>query len=100
MALARFEKDPASLLDYSVDWSKWLADQGDILASSVFTIKGPAASPSALVSTQQHIDTATGRTLVWLSGGSSGEVYQVVNAITTAGGRRTERTFAVKIVDR
>ena len=86
-----FTKDPNAVLDYSVEWSKWLA--GDQIATSEWS-----ASDSSLETADDSI-TAT-RTTVWLSGGTVGQLYTVTNRITTAGGRTDERSFMVQVQDR
>jgi len=86
-----FTKDPNAVLDYSVEWSKWLA--GDQIATSEWS-----ASDSSLEAADDSI-TAT-RTTVWLSGGTVGQLYTVTNRITTAGGRTDERSFMVQVQDR
>jgi len=86
-----FTKDPDAVLDYSVEWSKWLA--GDQIATSEWS-----ASDSSLETADDSI-TAT-RTTVWLSGGTVGQLYTVTNRITTAGGRTDERSFMVQVQDR
>ena len=86
-----FTKDPNAVLDYSVEWSKWLA--GDQIATSEWSV-----SDSSLEATDDSI-TAT-RTAVWLSGGTVGQLYTVTNRITTAGGRTDERSFMVQVQDR
>ena len=85
-----FTKDPEAVLDYSIDWSRWLA--GDQIATSSWTV------PSGL---EKVSDTQTGtRTTIWLRGGAIGESYSVTNRITTSGGRTDDRSFQVKIEDR
>jgi hypothetical protein len=79
-----YRKDPDETLDYGVDWSAWLG--GDLIQSSVWT-----ASPAGItlgVST----NTATA-TAVWVSGGSVGSSYDVVNRITTLAGRVKDQTL-------
>lgn len=76
-------KDPDALLDYATDWSSWL-DTGDTIASSLWVV------PAGLTITAQS-HTTTGAT-VWLSGGTLGERYEVVNRITTAQGRIEDRS--------
>ena len=71
--MSRFStlKDPGSTLDYQIDWSQWLASSN-----------------------------TTTETVQWLAGGTVGAVYQVVNQITTAGGRIAERTIEIRMIDR
>ena len=80
-------KDPNEVLDYSVDWSALLA--GDTIATSTWTV------PTGLTGgSMAFTDTST---LIWLSGGSEGESYDLLNRITTAVGRTRDQTCTLKI---
>lgn len=81
----RIIKDPQARLDYAVDWSPWLG--ADTIASVVWTVPMPLALES-----QSHTDTIA---TVWLSGGTAGQSYAVVCAVTTDAGRVDERTLTV-----
>lgn len=85
-----FVKDPNAVLDYYVDWTRWL--NGDTIATSVW-----AVTAGLTVANDTHTPTAA---TVWLSGGVMGETYRVTNRITTAGGRTEDRSFDVKIAER
>jgi hypothetical protein len=83
-------KDPNAILDYTVDWTRWL--NGDIIATSSWTV------PAGLTAVS---DTHTTKAAtVWLSGGAVGETYTITNRITTTGGRTEDRSFDVKIAER
>ena len=85
-----FTKDPDAVLDYTVDWSQWLAS-GDLLAASVWVVQEgiTIASPSPTFS-----DTSA---TIWLSGGSLWKTYRVTNRITTVDGRVQDYSIAIKI---
>ena len=85
-----FTKDPNAVLDYSVDWAKWL--DGDTIATSVWTV------PAGL--TKVSDTNTTTKTTVWLSGGTADQSYTVTNRITTTGGRTEDRSFIVKVEER
>ncbi|MBI4907305.1 MAG: hypothetical protein HY820_27015 [Acidobacteria bacterium] len=85
-----FTKDPNAVLDYSIDWTRWLA--GDQIATSEWII------PSGLTRMADS-KTSTSAT-VWLSGGSVGQSYTVTNRITTAAGRTEDRSFIVRVEER
>jgi hypothetical protein len=89
--MTSFIKDPDAVLDYSVDWSKWLA--GDQIQNS-----GWSVSDAAIEATDDS-NTPT-RTTVWLSGGVAGQAYTVTNRITTSGGRTDDRSFVIQVQDR
>lgn len=84
-----FTKDPEAVLDYSIDWSRWLA--GDQIVTSTWTVDG--------LEKVSDTQTAT-KTTVWLRGGTAGESYTVTNRITTSGGRTDDRSFLVRVEDR
>jgi TRAP-type uncharacterized transport system substrate-binding protein len=85
-----FTKDPDAILDYAVDWGRWLA--GDTIAASVWLV------PTGLTNVSET-NTAT-KAIVWLSGGSAGVTYTVTNRITTAAGRTEDRSFTVRVEER
>ena len=90
-----FTKDPSAVLDYTFDWSEYLAETSpvDTIASSNWT-----ASPSGI--TIDSDNNSTTQATVWLSGGSRGSKYKLVNRIVTAGGRTDERTLYVRVQNR
>jgi diaminopimelate epimerase len=88
--VALFQRDPSSVLDFTVDWSKWLGT--DTIATSTWTV--PAGITKA---SDTHTTTAA---TVWLTGGAAGDKVKVTNRITTTGGRTDERTLTIQSVDR
>jgi hypothetical protein len=84
----KFTKDPDAVLDYQIDWAQWLTE-GDVIVASTFT---PEAGIT--VDSTAFLDTST---TVWMSGGTVGETYKVVNHITTDGGRQDDRTITFTI---
>ena len=87
-----FTKDPDAILDYSVEWSPWLA--GDEISSSAWLLEEGAQLE--IVSDSKTATSAT----VWLRGGQKGTTYLVTCRIVTVGGRTDDRTFSVKVEDR
>lgn len=88
-------KDPDEVKDYRVEWSDGL--DGDTIASSSWSI-GVA---DEAVGHELEVDSdsfAASSTTVWLSGGTTGLTYRLLNRITTAGGRTLDQT--VKLVVR
>jgi hypothetical protein len=93
MVIQEFCKDPDAQLDFSVDWTAWLA--GDIITSSSWTVDGagvvmafPAPTFSATITT------------AWMSGGTAGQLCHLTNTIFTNGQRKDQRTLAIKIVEK
>jgi hypothetical protein len=80
-------KDPNEVLDYAIDWSQRLA--GDIIDTSTFTV------PTGIVmNSQSKTNTMT---TVWLSGGSEGVTYDILNRIVTNGGRTMDQTVELRV---
>lgn len=90
MSLKTLVKDPSAVLDFVVNWIKWL--EGDTIATATVV-----AEDGLVVDSDEHTATAH---IIWLSGGTAGEFYEVVSTITTVGGRTDQRTFTVKVEDR
>jgi hypothetical protein len=85
-----FTKDPHAVLDYTVDWTRWLA--GDTIATSTWLV------PAGLTK-QADSKTSTAAT-VWLSGGTAGQSYTVTNRITSGAGRTEDRSFSIRVEER
>lgn len=91
MSTTTFVKDPDAVLDYAVDWSEWLREGETITTSSV------TATADITVDSDTSTDTLV---TVWLSGGSSGQRYEVTNHVVTSHGREDDRTFKVYVQHR
>jgi len=91
MANNSFEKDPQAVLDYKVDWSDWLTD-GETITTSTWTV------PSGITedSDTHDDDSAT----IWLSGGTAGKRYTVINHIVTTAGREDDRSIVISVKNR
>ena len=85
-----FTKDPNAVLDYTIDWTRWLA--GDQIATSEWLV------PVGLTKMADS-KTASSAT-VWLSSGTAGQSYTVTNRITTSAGRTEDRSFIAKVEER
>lgn len=84
----KYNKFPAAVLDYEMDWLAWLGT--DTISASEWIV------PDGLtLDSDTFTDTAA---TAWLSGGVEGEVYEVTNRITTAAGRVNERYLLVRMV--
>lgn len=88
-------KDPDDILDYPLSWAKQMALDTDTIASYAPFIE----SGSILIDTAAgHASSFTAdKTLVWLKGGTPGEVCIVVNRIVTAAGRQYDHSRKIKI---
>lgn len=83
-------KDPDEVLDYQIDWSARL--NSDTISTSVWTV------PDGITGATQS-NTTTSTTL-WLSGGTDGSSYDILNRITTAGGRTMDQTVRIAIAEK
>jgi hypothetical protein len=88
-----YVKDPAALLDYSWDWSEWLAEVSDTISSA--TVAVPAGL-TAVGSPAVDDGFVTQR----VSGGAVDGAYTLVCQITTAGGLIDERSIYLTISNR
>ena len=87
---SKFIKDPDAILDYIWDWSDWLVD--DTIAESVWVLPDGITKESS-----SYTDTTA---TIWLSSGTVGTVYSIINRITTVAGRTEDRTKKFKIKER
>jgi len=89
--MADFTKDPDDVLDYSFDWSLWLATNETISTSTWILSPGitqNSATNTTLIST------------VWLSAGVAGQPYSVTNRITTNQTRTVDRTMTIRVTNK
>lgn len=88
----KFTKDPDAVLDYTLDWSAWLA-AGDRITACTAT----AADDGVTVNTTVFTDTET---TAWIEGGTAGASSDVVFHVTTDGGREDDRTITLVIKEK
>lgn len=84
-------KDPNAVLDYQIDWSKWLARFSDTISASEWVV--PAG-----ITMNSETNTNTVAT-IWLSGGTAGQDYRLTNRITTTQGRTQDKTITIHVKD-
>ncbi len=93
--MAIYLKDPASSVDYSVDWSEWLS-ASESIASTTWSIDPSSASAPSL-----GVETTSDTTRsVFVSGGTLGERYRLNCRIQTDGGRTADRSLIIRIAER
>lgn len=80
-------KDPDAIMDFVIDWTRWLS--GDTIASSTWVV--PAGITRAAVA------ATTTSTTIWLSGGTHASKYTITNRIVTVAGRTDDRSFIVPV---
>ena len=87
---ATFEKRQDAILDYLVNWGdNWLG--ADTLSTSSWII------PSALTKASESFDDD--KATVFISGGVIGQTYELINQITSAGGRLDKRPIYLRIIE-
>jgi hypothetical protein len=91
MSLAWPAKDPGEDKDYEIDWSDRLPSD-DTITDSQFDVPDGLTKGITL-----HADKLA---TVWLSGGTAGTTYTVVNRIQTAAGRREVQSVRLKIINK
>jgi hypothetical protein len=95
MAILKTEtktKDPHDVLDYKLDWSDWLANTpttSDTITSSTWTV------PTGITENSSTNDTTS--TTIWLSGGTDGTDYTLINKVVTNGGRTAEVELTIQV---
>ena len=83
-------KDPDEVLDYEIDWTDRLA--GDTISTSTWTV------PAGITKDSDVKTDST--TTIWLSSGTLGATYQVLNRIVTTDGRTMDQTVSISISDK
>lgn len=86
-------QDPAARLDYTWDWSEWLAEITDTINSATVTV------PEGLTAVGAPVVDG-GDVTQRISGGTLDEGYTMVCQITTAGGLIDERSIHLTISNR
>jgi hypothetical protein len=94
---AYIEKDPYSVLDYSLDWTNWMP-AGDTITSITVTAETISGDSSPLT-----IDSTTNTSYIVtanISGGTAGNIYNIEFKIVTTNGLRDSRNFRIKVLER
>lgn len=79
-------KTPGSLVDFGVDWRKWLVP-GETIATSSW-----ACEPTLPLANAAEV---AGVAVVFVGGGVEGATYRLRNSITTTGGRQDSREIVL-----
>ena len=90
-----YAKDPAAVLDFTFDWSDWLATGETI---STFTVTPDTGI--TLGTGDKAPSQANGIITYWLTGGTDGTAYKVVCQIVTSAGRTDERYVWISVANR
>lgn len=82
-------KQPADVLDYDIDFERWLTD-GDALSSAVAVVDDDGLTIDDV--------TVIGTVVkVWVSGGEDGATYKITATATTNDGRVKEEDFRIRV---
>lgn len=84
------QKDPASIVNFTLDWSDHLTALGGLtIASSDWTV------PAGI--TEVTASNTTTATTVRLSGGTHGADYEIVNHVVFSDGQEEERALTIQV---
>lgn len=88
-------KDPDAVLDYTFDWTAWLALNGDAISTHAASIENAADAGGVIDSSLVVGDKVT----VWVSGGTAGKTMTLRCRITTNNtpARIDDRTVYLKV---
>ena len=90
--LAKFQKQPADVQDFDIDFSEWLAAMDD-----------SAPGPDGLAVVAESGITVLAWTLrdgvvkVWTAGGTDGTTYKITATVTTQGSRVKQAEIKIKV---
>lgn len=87
---SNYVKDPSALLDYSWDWSEWLAEVGATIGSATVTVPDGLTADGAPTVTDTVVTQR-------VTGGTVDAAYVMVCQITTNGGLIDERSIYLTI---
>lgn len=98
MALSWPAKDPDEVADYTVHWAEnpLTGEQGRTYGDPIFSSDWTV--PVGIINEEEDFDDDT--TTIWLSGGTIGTTYELLNRIVTVGGRTFDQTVKLKIKTR
>jgi len=97
-------KDPDEILDYSMDWSRYLS--GATISSATWyvndssgtkTLLSPTGTVNTLRSTAQTISSDNKTATVYLADGTNNVQYLIYCQITDSSGNTAERTVKMKV---
>jgi hypothetical protein len=88
-----YTADPASVLDYSKDWSGFL-DPDETVVTATWTVADGIEEPEG-----KERSLLGAIATIWLTGGEVGTLYRVTSHIVTSDGREQEDSFGLYIAD-
>ena len=96
-----FDHDPNAVLDYRWNWNcddgcAWL-DEGETITAFTITTPTGITNINGGAHPNSELD---GIVTAWITGGTVGQRYQIINHITTSAGREEDRTIELRVVQR
>lgn len=86
-----FTKDPDEKLDFTINWADFLGTD-TISGTPVWVV------PTGITQSTPAPSNTTTTTTIWLTGGTIGAEYELVNRIVTAGGRMADRSLRIRLI--
>tara|TARA_R110000822_G_scaffold174015_8_gene313646 strand:- start:817 stop:1152 length:336 start_codon:yes stop_codon:yes gene_type:complete len=93
------DKDPEATLNYTFDYSNWLAS-GEQIDTSNWTIDAIASDTDPIVVSGSIVVNGNKKVTMILTGGTSGNIYTVRNTIVTDDGNTERKFFRVVVGQR
>ena len=93
------DKDPEATLNYTFDYTNWLAS-GEEISSSSWTVDAIASDTDPIVVSGSIIVTGNKKVTMILTGGTSGNIYTVRNTIVTDDSNTERKFFRVVVGQR
>lgn len=90
--LAKFEKQPADVQDFDIDFGEWLAGMGNDTAPGPEGLSVVADAGITIVAYVLN----DGVVKVWTAGGVDGMTYKITATVTTTGNRVKQAEIKVK----
>ncbi len=84
-----YTQSPQELLDYSLDWSAALGTE--TIVASGWSASGVTLSNETFTSTT---------TTFWVTGGVAGSGYEILNTVTTSGGRTYQDSVTITMISK
>lgn len=88
-------KDPAAVLDYSIDWgAEYLGD--DLISTSEWSVSPAESGGVTIAGSDFDAKIAT----VKAAGGIAGHIYRLINSVTIESGRSDSRSIVLRVEKR
>jgi hypothetical protein len=89
-------KDPAAVLDYTIDWGAEYLAADEMLAASEWSVIPDEPGGVSVAGSDFDASTST----VKAAGGIAGHLYSLANRLTTGSGRIDERSIVIRVENR